>query len=222
MYKHFPHRKDKVKTNHNIQEATTIEYIDIIYASLKDLQVECQSYMIEVEGEIINPIISRLIDFGANHYYIHPKIVDILHLEKSKLEKSILVQLATKIRRRINERVKSFPINMNGVGTIFYMIIIPLKCYGILIRMDCIENHNGVLDYHNNTFSCLDEEVKHSIVKGNSRPISIRDISLLQLKGCFGKGCKFYEILVLEPDYLPNSYACQRDCRIHNYFLPQP
>jgi predicted aspartyl protease len=51
--------------------------------------------MIEVEGKIINHPVSILIDSGASHCYIDPKIVDRLHLEKSKLEKSSLVQLAT-------------------------------------------------------------------------------------------------------------------------------
>jgi len=43
--------------------------------------------MIEVEGKIINQPVSILIDSGESHYYIDPKIVDILHLEKIKLEK---------------------------------------------------------------------------------------------------------------------------------------
>jgi hypothetical protein len=47
--------------------------------------------MIEVEGKIINHIVSILIDSGATHCYIDPKIVDRLHLEKSKLGKSSLV-----------------------------------------------------------------------------------------------------------------------------------
>ena len=50
--------------------------------------------MIEVEGKINNNIVSILIDSGASHCYIDPKIVDIYHLEKSKLEQSCLAQLA--------------------------------------------------------------------------------------------------------------------------------
>jgi hypothetical protein len=43
--------------------------------------------MIEVEGKIINPCVSILIDLVSIHCYIDPKIVDRLHLEKSKLGK---------------------------------------------------------------------------------------------------------------------------------------
>jgi len=113
MYKDFPHRKDRVKTVKNIQEATAVEDMGRIYVALEDRQVEYQSNMIEVEGKIINQHVVILIDSGASHCYIDPKIVDILHLDKHKLEKSSLVQLATRTKRRINKNVKGFPINMN-------------------------------------------------------------------------------------------------------------
>ena len=87
MYKDFPHRKDSVNTIHNIQEATIVENMGSIYVSLDDQQEEYQSNMIEVEGKIINQPVDILIDSGANHCYIDPKIVDILRLEKIKLEK---------------------------------------------------------------------------------------------------------------------------------------
>jgi hypothetical protein len=40
--------------------------------------------MIEVEGKIINYPIFILIDLGASHSYIDPKIVDKFHLKKKK------------------------------------------------------------------------------------------------------------------------------------------
>jgi hypothetical protein len=40
IYKDCPHRKDKVKTMHNIQEATTVEDMGRIYAALNDRQEE--------------------------------------------------------------------------------------------------------------------------------------------------------------------------------------
>jgi hypothetical protein len=95
LYEDFPHRKNRVKTMHKIQEATTIKDMGRIYAALNDQQVEYQSNMIEVEGKIINQPIVILIDSGESHRYIDPNIVDRLHLEKSKLGKESLVQLAT-------------------------------------------------------------------------------------------------------------------------------
>jgi hypothetical protein len=60
VYKDLLHRKDRVKTVHNLQEATIVEYMGRIYAALDDQQEEYQSNMIEVEGKIINHPISIL------------------------------------------------------------------------------------------------------------------------------------------------------------------
>jgi hypothetical protein len=100
---------------HNIQEATIVEDMGRIYAALEYQQAEFQPNMIELEGKIINHPIVILIDSREIHCYIDPKIVDRLHLEKSNLEKSSLVQLATGTKRKINEAIIGLPIKMKGV-----------------------------------------------------------------------------------------------------------
>jgi hypothetical protein len=62
--------------------------------------------------------------------------VERLHLEKSELGKSSLVQLATRSKRRIHDMVRSCPISLNGVNTSVYLNNIPLGSYDILIGMD--------------------------------------------------------------------------------------
>jgi hypothetical protein len=111
---------------HNIQEATTVDDMGSIYEYLDDRQAKYQSNMIEVEGKIINQLVAILIDSGGSHCYIDPKIVDILYLEKSKLEKSSLVQLAIGAKRRIHDLVRGCSISINGVNTKSYLNIIPL------------------------------------------------------------------------------------------------
>jgi hypothetical protein len=155
--------------------------------------------MIEVEGKVINQPVAILIDSGASHCYIDPKIVDILRLEKSKLGKASLVQLATGTKKRIHDMVRSCSISLNNVNTSIDLNIIPLGCYDILIGMDWLEKHRAILDCHNKIFACLDGNGKQSTVKGVPRPISIREISALQLKRCFRKGCKLYVAHVEEP-----------------------
>jgi hypothetical protein len=156
--------------------------------------------MIEVEGKIINQHVAILIDSGASHCYIDPKIVDRLHLDKSKLGKTSLVQLATGTKRRIHDMVISCSISLNGVNTGIDLNLIPLGSYDILNGMDWLEKHHDVLYFHNKTFTCLDENGKQSTVKGVPRPISIREISALQLKRCFRKGFQLYAAHVEEPD----------------------
>ena len=94
--------------------------------------------------------------------------------------------------------VRSCSISLNGVNTSIDLNINPLGSYDILIGMDWLEKHDGVLDGHNKTFTCLDRNGKQSTVKGVPRPISIREISALQLKRCFRKGCQLYAAHVEE------------------------
>jgi hypothetical protein len=75
--------------------------------------------MIDMEGKIINHPISILIDSREIHCYIDPKIVDRLCLEKNNLEKTSLVQLATRAKRRIHDMVRGCFISLNGVNTNF-------------------------------------------------------------------------------------------------------
>jgi hypothetical protein len=92
-------------------------------------------------------------------------------LEKNNLENFSLVQLATRTKRNINEIVKGFPINMNGVSTNAGMNIISLGSYDILFKMDWLDQHHVILGCHNKIFY---EEGKHNTIKGIPRPISIR------------------------------------------------
>jgi hypothetical protein len=110
-FRDCPHRGEKGRTVHNVQRAETVEdmgrNVPRIYVALDNKQAEYQSHMIEVEGMINNQTLSILIDSGASHSYIDPKMVESFHLPRSKHGKSWLVQLATGAKRKVNEMVKS-------------------------------------------------------------------------------------------------------------------
>jgi hypothetical protein len=114
--------------------------------------------MIEVEGMINNQTITILIDSGASHSYIDPKMVESLHLPRNKHGKSWLVQLATRAKRKVNEMVKSCLLDMNGLSTRAYLNILPLGSYDCLIGMDWLDQYHAILDCRNKAFTCLDEE----------------------------------------------------------------
>ena len=89
--------------------------------------------MIEVEGEINNYPITVLIDYGASYSFINSNIIERFHLKRIKYKKSWLVQLVTRAKRKINELVKYFPIDMNGIITKANVSIITLgsNCWHI-------------------------------------------------------------------------------------------
>jgi predicted aspartyl protease len=133
--------------------------------------------MIEVEGMINNQTLTILIDLGASHSYIDPKMVESLQLLRNKHGKSWLVQLATGAIRNINDMVKSCLIDMNGLNTKADLNILHLGSYDCLIGMDWLNQHHTLLYCHNKELTCLNEEGKLRKVQRIPRAVAIREIS---------------------------------------------
>jgi hypothetical protein len=133
-------------------------------------------------------------------------MVESLHLPRSKHVKSWLVQLATRAKRKFNEMVKSCLMDMNGLNTREDLNILPLGSYDCLIGMDWLDQHHAILDCNNKTFTCLDEEGNLKKVQGIPRAVTIREISALQLKKCYRKGCQTFATHMEETpkDKVPN------------------
>jgi hypothetical protein len=83
-YSDCPHKNGKVRVVHNVQQVETMENMGSrmprIYTALEKKQAEYQLHMIEVEGMINNQPFTILIDSGASHSYIDPRVVESLHL----------------------------------------------------------------------------------------------------------------------------------------------
>jgi hypothetical protein len=210
MYRDCPHKGENVRTVHNVHQDETVEdmgrNVPRIYAALENKQAKYQSHLIEVEGMINNQTIAILIDSGASHSYIDSKMVEIFHFPRRNHVKSWLVQLATGDKRKVNEMVNSCHMDMNGLNTKEYLNILPLVSYDCLIGMDWLDQNHAILDYHNKEFTCLDEEGSLRKVQGILRAVTIREISALQLKKCYRKGCQIFAAHMEETpkDKVPN------------------
>jgi hypothetical protein len=151
-----------VRVVHNVQQAETVEdmgtRIPRIYVALDNKQTKYQSHMIEVEGMINNHTFTILIDSGASHSYIDPRMVENLQFPRRKHGKSWLVQLAIGAKRKVVELVNSYPVDMNGMRIRVELNISPLGSYDCLIGMDLLDQHHTILDCRNKAFTCLHEE----------------------------------------------------------------
>jgi hypothetical protein len=163
-----------------------------IYASLDNKQAYFQSNMIKVKGMMNNQAFTILIDLGASHNYIDPKVVEILQFPRSKHGKSWLVQLATGAKRKVVELVKSCPVDMNGLSTKAELNILPLGSYDCLIGMDWLDQHHSLLNFHSKAFTCLNEEGNPRTIQGIPRAVTIPEISSMKLKKCYMKGCQIF------------------------------
>ena len=93
-----------------------------------------------------------------------------------------------------------------GLNTGSFLNIFPIGSYDCLIVMDWLDQHHAITDYHNKEFTCLDEEGNLRKVQGIPRAITIREISALQLKKCYRKGCQIFATHMEETprDKVPN------------------
>ena len=138
MFRDCPQTGEKVRFVHNVQQVETMEDIgrNVLRINKK---AEYQSHMIEVEGMINIQTIAILIDSGAIHSYIDPKMVESFHFPRRKNGKSWLAQLATGAKITVNEMVKSCLMDMNGLNTGEDLNIFPLGFYDCLIGMDWLD-----------------------------------------------------------------------------------
>ena len=61
-----------------------------------------------------------------------------------------------------------------------------------------MDQHHALLDCRNKEFTCLDEEGNQKTVQGIPRVVVVREISTMQLKKCYMKGCQLFAARVEE------------------------
>ena len=61
-----------------------------------------------------------------------------------------------------------------------------------------MDQHHALLDYRNKRFTCLNEEGNQVTVQGIPRAVAVREISAMQLKKCYRKGCQLFAARVEE------------------------
>ena len=64
--------------------------------------------------------------------------------------------------------------------------------------MDWLDQHHDILDCRNKAFTYLDEEGNRKTVQGIPKVDVIREISAMQLKKCYRKGCQLFAAHVEE------------------------
>jgi predicted aspartyl protease len=183
-----------------LQEALTVgdmgRSLHRINAAIDGRQADHQSSVVEVEGKIHDTRISVLIDPGATLSYITPDVVESNKLKKQKHEKSWLVQLATGAKRKVVNFISDLEFILDGQKIRTNLNILPLGSYDMIIGMDWLEQHKAVLDCYTKILSYKDNFGTVRTTQGIPKPVSVRQVSAMQLKKCIRKGCQVYAIQV--------------------------
>ena len=108
--------------------------------------------MVEIEGMINNQRISIFIYLDASLSYILPRIVYLCKLVPKNVDKSWLLQLATRTKHKVTSFVRNCKLMMNDFLMHVNVNIFPLGSYDLLIGMDWIEEHKFLLN-------CFDKNI---------------------------------------------------------------
>ena len=94
--------------------------------------------------------------------------------------------------------MKDCEFNMNGFKMQDNINILPLGSYDMLIGMDWVEKHRVIFNCYDKTLSCIDKESNTILVKWIPSKTIIREISTLQMKRFFRKGCKVFLVHIID------------------------
>jgi hypothetical protein len=72
-----------------------------------------------------------------------------------------------------------------------------LGYYDVMIGMDYLKSHDGILECKMKHMSLVDDEGQRHVIVGRNQGVSLRSISSFQLQNSMHKGCKLYVILAL-------------------------
>jgi hypothetical protein len=127
-------------------------------------------------------------------------------LQQAKHDKPWLVQLATRTKIKVTKVITTCQIIMNGMSTQATLNILPLGAYGMPIDMDWLATHKSKLECYNKTLECEVDKGKKRTLKGIHKPVSVTQISSLQMKKYCRKGCPLYaiQVLISVEDHKPN------------------
>ena len=91
---------------------------------------------------------------------------------------------------------------MNQFETQVKLNVLPLGSYDVLIGIDWLEKHQVILNYFQNTFTCLNKEGERITITWIPRKVPVRQISSLQMKNAISKGCKVFVVHIINNEQI--------------------
>jgi len=158
-----------------------------IYVVVDSRKVDQWGSIIEMEGKICDQIVSVLIDLGSNYTYISPKNMEHCQLAKESHEESCLVQLAARINIRVENQVRPYPLELNGMPTIANFNVLPLDAYNEFLEMD---------SFFKESIECLNEIGEQRVLWTKLKPTSFRSITVMEAKRSCKRGCMIFIVQI--------------------------
>lgn len=165
----------------------------MINVPLEEHQEEYQPTMVEFEGKVFNQPVCILIDPGASVSYLSPKIIENFHLQATKFKNPWLVQLATRVNKRVTTKVDNYHVVLVVHPITRNFNLLPLGSYDILIGIEWMEKQQSLINYRNKIVSFFNKGGVRQEVKRIKRPLKLNPI-ISSLEIFPKKGCKIYVV----------------------------
>jgi hypothetical protein len=125
-------------------------------------QDDHQASVVELEGMIVDHLVSILIDPGSNLSYVAPQTIDKSKLQPIRHIKPWLVQLAIGTKRKVAEVIPTYQFIMGGLPTLATLNVLTLGYYDLLIGMDWLASYKTKLHCYHKTLECVNKEGRNT------------------------------------------------------------
>ena len=126
--------------------------------------------------------------------------------------------MATRGKRKVTEFIANCEILIQYHVTRINLNVFPLGSYDIIIGMEWLEKYKVLLNFIGKTFTYATEDKIVRKVNSFNKPVSLMEISTLQLRRFLRKGCNLYVVKVVDL-LLNENPKLVRDHPVLNEFM---
>ena len=119
-------------------------------------------------------------------------------LAKVRHAKPWSVQLATGARRKVTEFIADCEVKIMNHVIRINLNVLTLGSYDMIIGMYWLAKYKVILNCFDKSFTYVVEDQIVRKVESVIKPVSLRQISATQLKKCMRKGCKLYDVRIID------------------------
>jgi len=181
-----------------------------IHAVVDNNQAAHQSTVVESIG-IINGIkLKILFDTAAMDSFISSYALNKCGLAARKQNDFRQVEMASGELQSIDLSVEECKIDLGICSTKLKVYVTALGTYNLVIGMDWLEAHQAWVNCYGKIILCINDEGETIQIHGIKRKVSLRFISVMQMKYCLRKGCQAYAVQEVSKEKGPflEQYWC--------------
>eukprot|EP00253_Pinus_taeda_P024492 PITA_24492 len=165
-----------------------------IHAVVDRDQAAHQSMVVESSGTINGIKFKILFDTGATDSFISSYALNKCGLAARRQNDFHQVEMASGELQSVDLSVDQCGIDLGVCLTKLKVYVTSLGTYDLIIGMDWLEAHRAWVDCYGKRILGINDEGEAIQIQGIKREVSLRYISVMQMKRCLRKGCQAYVI----------------------------